>query len=110
MIKRFLFKRYRILRKIYLLWIDFLYYINNEKKPKNKIVQEINKWNKQYWDKNSIIYNGEVIMDEERKKQKQLEKNREELIRERTPIHSKVPTDKYYNNYDKIKWNHKKEK
>jgi len=40
--------------------------------------------------------------DKEKAKQKQLEKNREQLIRERTPIHSKVPSKNWYDNYDRI--------
>ncbi|MFA5154018.1 MAG: hypothetical protein WC554_15820 [Clostridia bacterium] len=36
---------------------------------------------------------------EEKAKNKQLEKNREQLIRERTPIHSKVPNDLFYKNF-----------
>jgi hypothetical protein len=31
-------------------------------------------------------------------------KSNEQLIRERTPIHSKTPNKNFYNNYDKIKW------
>ena len=49
-------------------------------------------------------------MDEEKAKNKQLEKNREKLIRERTPIHSKVPTELFYKNYDNIKWDSKTKK
>jgi len=109
MIKRFLFKRYRILRKLYLLYIDFLYYINNEKKLKNKKTVEINKKNKEYWKENNLRYR-EIIMDEEKRKKKQLEKNREKLIRKRVPIHSKVPNDNWYRNYDKIKWDKRNEK
>lgn len=37
---------------------------------------------------------------EDKEKNKQLEKNREQLIRERTPIHSKVPTELFYKNYN----------
>jgi hypothetical protein len=40
--------------------------------------------------------------DKEKAKQKQLEKNREQLIRERTPIHSKNPNKNWYDNYDRI--------
>ena len=107
--KIFLFKRYRILRKLYLLYIDFLYYINNEKKLKNKKTVEINKKNKEYWKENNLRYR-EIIMDEEKRKKKQLEKNREKLIRKRVPIHSKVPNDNWYRNYDKIKWDKRNEK
>jgi hypothetical protein len=35
-------------------------------------------------------------------KNKQLEKNREKLIRERVPIHSKTPNELWYKNYDRI--------
>jgi hypothetical protein len=37
---------------------------------------------------------------EDKVKSKQLEKNREQLIRERTPIHSKVPSELFYEHYD----------
>ena len=40
-------------------------------------------------------------MDEDKAKSKQLEKNREKLIRERVPIHSKVPSELFYKNFNK---------
>jgi len=48
--------------------------------------------------------------DKEKQKNKQLERNREQLIRERTPIHSKVPSELFYKNYDNIKWDSKTNK
>lgn len=37
-----------------------------------------------------------------KEKKRQLEKNRERLIRAQVPIHSKVPTKEWYDNYDRI--------
>ena len=36
-----------------------------------------------------------------KEKKKELAKNREELIREREPIHSKTPNQNWYDHYDK---------
>ena len=44
----------------------------------------------------------------ELKYQKLKGRNREELIREIEPAHSKTPNEKWYVNYDKIFWERKK--
>jgi hypothetical protein len=37
-----------------------------------------------------------------KEKERQLAKNRERLIRQHTPIHSKMPSQEWYQNYDRI--------
>jgi hypothetical protein len=110
--KRFLFKKYRVLRKLYLMYVDFIAYINSIGKFKNKAIIKINKQNKIFWSKESNLDKNRDLQifnvrrksmeDKEKVKQKQLEKNREQLIRERTPIHSKNPNKNWYDNYDRI--------
>jgi len=53
--KRFLFKKYRVLRKLYLMYVDFIAYINSIGKFKNKAIIKINKQNKIFWSKESNL-------------------------------------------------------
>lgn len=39
-------------------------------------------------------------MPTEKEKKRQLEKNREKLIREREPIHSRTPNQNWYDHFD----------